>query len=374
MPRKPVHYHEGGFPPKEIDWERLIPLIGPASAALARYDGTLAAVPNAAVMLSPLMTQEAVLSSRIEGTQATMAEVLEFEAGLVPDSSAADKTADIHEVLNYRKAMWRAVELLNDLPLCQRVIKDAHRVLMEGVRGQGKAPGAYRRVPNWVGPAGCSMEEAKYVPISSERLPRAMDRWERFIHANAPDKLVQLAILHAEFEALHPFLDGNGRLGRMFVPLFLYSIKVLQSPMFYISAYLEARRDIYYERLLSISRDNDWTGWSCFFLEALTEQAKENHQKANDILNLYEAEKTRIVELTRSQYAVKALDFLFMRPIFQASAFTTESDIPKSTANRILKTLRDNGLFRVLRPAEGRKSAVFAFRELLNIAEGREVF
>ena len=374
MPRKPVHYHEGGFPPKVINWEQLIPLIGPASAALARYDGTLAAVPNVGVMLSPLMTQEAVLSSRIEGTQATMAEVLEFEAGLVPDPAAADKTADIHEVLNYRKAMWRAVELLNDLPLCQRVMKEAHRILMEGVRGQGKAPGAYRKVPNWIGPAGCSMEEAKYVPISSEKLPRAMDLWERFIHANAPDKLVQLAILHAEFEALHPFLDGNGRLGRMFVPLFLYSIKVLQSPMFYISAYLEARRDIYYERLLSISRDNDWTGWCCFFLEALTEQAKENHQKATDILSLYEAEKTRIVELTRSQYAVKALDFMFMRPIFRASAFTTESDIPKSTANRILKTLRDNGLFSVLRPAEGRKSAVLAFSELLNIAEGRKVF
>ena len=257
MPRKPIRYREGGFPPKVIDWEQLIPLIGPASAALARYDGTLAAVPNAAVMLSPLMTQEAVLSSRIEGTQATMAEVLEFEAGLVPDSFAADKIADIHEVLNYRKAMRRAVELLNDLPLCQRVMKEAHRILMEGVRGRGKAPGEYRRVPNWIGPAGCSIEEAKYVPISSEKLPRAMDRWERFIHANAPDKLAQLAILHAEFEALHPFLDGNGRLGRMFVPLFLYSIKALQSPMFYISAYLEARRDIYYERLLSVSRDND---------------------------------------------------------------------------------------------------------------------
>jgi Fic family protein len=374
MPKKPIRYHEGGFPPKEINWEQLIPLIGPASAALARYDGTLAAVPNAAVMLAPLMTQEAVLSSRIEGTQATMAEVLEFEAGLVPDPAAADKTADIHEVLNYRKAMWRAVELLNDLPLCQRVMKEAHRILMEGVRGQGKAPGAYRRVPNWIGPAGCSMEEAKYVPISSEKLPRAMDRWERFIHANAPDKLVQLAILHAEFEAIHPFLDGNGRLGRMCVPLFLYSIKALQSPMFYISAYFEARRDIYYERLLSISRDNDWTGWCCFFLEALTEQAKENHQKATDILSLYEAEKTRIIELTRSQYAVKALDFLFMRPIFQTPAFVSEGGIPEHTAKKMLKTLRDNGLFRVLREPKGRRPAVFAFRELLNVAEGTDVF
>ena len=374
MPNKPVQYHEGGFPPKQINWERLIPLIGPANAALARYDGTLAAVPNAAVLLSPLMTQEAVLSSRIEGTQATMGEVLEFEAGVFPDSSAAEQTADIHEVLNYRKAMWRAVEMLSDLPLCQRVIKEAHRVLMEGVRGQNKAPGEYRRIPNWIGPPGTPIEQASYVPISSEKLPGGMDRWERFIHESAPDKLVQLALLHAEFEALHPFLDGNGRLGRMFVPLFLYGTKVLHSPMFYISAYLEARRDVYYEQLLAVSRDNDWAGWCSFFLEALTEQAKENHQKASAILHLYETKKSRIVELTHSQYAIKALDFLFMRPIFQASAFTLESDIPKATGNRILRTLRDNGVLHVLRQAEGRKPAVLAFRELLNIAEGSGVF
>lgn len=374
MAKKPVHYHEGDFPPKRIDWERLIPLIGPANAALARYDGTLATLPNAAVLLSPLMTQEAVLSSRIEGTEATMGEVLEFEAGIVPDSPQTEKTADIHEVLNYLRAMGRGVELLKELPLCQRVIKDAHRVLMEGVRGQGKAPGEYRKIPNWIGPPGTPIEKATYVPISSEKLPTAMDRWERFIHENAPEKLVQLAMLHAEFEALHPFLDGNGRLGRMFVPLFLYTVKALQSPMFYISAYLEARRDVYYEQLLAVSRDGDWTGWCVFFLEALTEQARENHQKANEILNLYEAEKNRIVELTHSQYAIKALDFIFVRPIFPASAFASESDIPRATANRILKILSDNGLFRVLRPAAGRKSSVFAFRELLNIAEGREVF
>ena len=270
--------------------------------------------------------------------------------------------------------MWRAVEMLNDLPLCQRVIKEAHRVLMEGVRGQNKAPGEYRRIPNWIGPPGTPIEQASYVPISSEKLPEGMDRWERFIHESAPDKLVQLALLHAEFEALHPFLDGNGRLGRMFVPLFLYGTKVLHSPMFYISAYLEARRDVYYEQLLAVSRDNDWAGWCSFFLEALTEQAKENHQKASAILHLYETKKSRIVELTHSQYAIKALDFLFMRPIFQASAFSLESDIPKATGNRILRTLRDNGVLHVLRQAEGRKPAVLAFRELLNIAEGSGVF
>jgi Fic family protein len=374
MAKKPVQYHEGYFPPKKIEWERLVPLIGPANGALARYDGTLAAVPNAALLLSPMMTQEAVLSSRIEGTQATMAEVLEFEAGIVPEVPDANRTADIHEVLNYRKAMGRAVELLKELPLCQRVIKEAHSILMEGVRGQGKAPGNYRKIPNWIGPPGTPIEKATYVPISGDKLPSAMGRWESFIHADAPDKLVQLALLHAEFEALHPFLDGNGRLGRMFVPLFLFNAGLLRSPVFYISAYLEARRDEYYERLLSVSRDGDWTEWCGFFLHALTEQAKENEQKASAILKLYEKERDRIIHLTRSQYAVKALNFLFYRPIFSATAFYTEADLPTPSARKILKILRENGFFNILRETRGRYPAILVFRELLNIAEGHQVF
>ncbi len=374
MPRKPVYYHDGGFPPQKIDWQPLIPLIGPASAALARFDGALTAVPNAAVLLSPLMTREAVLSSRIEGTQATMSEVLEYEAGVAPKDADPGKTADIQEVLNYRKAMWRAKALLSELPLCQRILKEAHQVLMEGVRGQGKAPGEYRKIPNWIGPPGCTMEEAKYVPITSDKLPGAMDRWEKYIHQDAPDLLVQLSVLHAEFEALHPFLDGNGRLGRMFVPLFLYSTKALQSPTFYISAYLEARREEYYERLLAVSRDGDWTGWCVFFLQALTEQAGENHHKSTAILNLYEAERNRIIELTHSRFAIKTLDFMFHRPIFSTSAFYEESGVPEQSARKLMKTLRENGFFMTLRESKGRQPAILAFRELLNIAEGRKVF
>jgi Fic family protein len=144
--------------------------------------------------------------------------------------------------------------------------------------------------------------------------------------------------------------------------------------MFYISAYLEARRDEYYERLLAVSRDGDWTGWCVFFLTALTEQAKENHGKAEAILGLYEKEKTRIMDLTRSQYAIRALDFLFNRPIFAASIFAAETGIPGTTAKRMLKTLYDDGLLRELRPAEGRKPAVMAFGALLNIAEGAKIF
>ena len=143
---------------------------------------------------------------------------------------------------------------------------------MRGVRGANKSPGAYRRIPNWIGPPSCDREEARFVPIAADRLPQAMDAWERYIHSKTPDRLVQLAVLHAEFEALHPFLDGNGRLGRMLVPLFLWQAELIRAPVFYMSAHLEAHRDTYYDRLLAVSRDDDWTGWCHFFLEAIQQR------------------------------------------------------------------------------------------------------
>lgn len=369
-----VHYHLGKFPPTELDWPQLIPLIGPASAAVARYDGTLAAIPNAAVLLSPLTTQEAVLSSRIEGTQATMGEVLEFEAEGDSPNLSEERRHDIREILNYRAAMRLAEKLLAELPLSQRVIREAHKVLLAGVRGQGKSPGEYRRVPNWIGPAGCTMEQARFVPISADKLPEAMGVWERYIHEDAPDRLVQLALLHAEFEALHPFLDGNGRLGRMLVPLFMWQTGLIQRPMFYLSAFLESHRDEYYERLLAVSRDGDWTGWCRFFLLALKTQAEENQQKAAAILGLYERMKREVADLTRSQYAIHALDWIFERPIFKSSDFVASSGIPEPTAKRILPVLREAGVLRVLVEASGRRAFTLCFPALLNIAEGRDAF
>jgi Fic family protein len=370
---KPVHYHYGKFPPKNIDWPRLIPLIGPASAALARYDGTLAAIPNAAVLLAPLTTQEAVLSSRIEGTQATMGEVLEYEAESNAKELSAERKEDINEVLNYRRAMWHAVELLKKLPLCQRVVKEAHLLLLDGVRGHGKSPGDYRENPNWIGPPGCTIREARFVPISADRLLEGMNAWEEYIHQDASDRLVQLAIIHAEFEALHPFLDGNGRLGRMCVPLFMYKTGLIHTPMFYISAFFEANREEYYERLQAVSRDDDWTQWCQFFLRAVTQQAQENQEKTTQILNLYETKKDQIVDLTHSQYAIHTLDFIFSNLIFRASRFTGCEEIPNPTARRILAVLRDNKILKVLRKASGSRPAVYAFPELLNIAEGKDV-
>ena len=371
---KPVHYHGGNFPPVKIDWEQLIPFVGPANAAVARYDGALAAVVNPAVLMSPLTTQEAVLSSRIEGTHATMAEVLEYEARGDSRDISPEKRGDIKEILNYRKALKRAEEMLAKLPLCLRIVKEAHTILLERVRGEGKSPGDFRKIPNWIGPAGCTIETATYVPIGADKLPAALGAWETYLHGDAPDRLVQLAIIHAEFEALHPFLDGNGRVGRMLVPLFMSQVGMIRKPVFYISSFLEANRDEYYERLLAISRDGNWTGWCAFFLKALKEQAEDNLAKTTQILDLYGAMRKNIAELTRSPYAAQAQDWIFSAPIFKATDFSEHSGIPGATARRILSAFRKAKIINQLSKAAGQKASILVFSELLNIADGRKVF
>lgn len=373
---RPVRYHVGKFPPKQIDWSRLVPLIGPANAALARYDGLLSAIPNAEILLSPLTMREAVLSSRIEGTQATIGEVLEYEAARGQSAIEPGKASEIQEVLNYRKAMREAVNALEKLPLCGRVIRDAHRTLLSGskVRGHDKARGEYRKIQNYIGRPGRPIEDARFVPIAPERVADAMSQLEKYMHSIVPDTLVQMAVIHGEFESLHPFLDGNGRVGRMLIPLFLFERELLHSPTFYVSEYLEQHRDEYYDRLLSISRDDDWTGWCEFFLSAVTEQAASNQQKAQQILDLYRTQKDLVVQTTRSQYSIAALDFLFDQPIFNSSDFIQKAGIPAPTGRRILRQLSEESMLRTLREARGQRSAIFVFTELLNIAEGRRVF
>jgi len=369
----PVRYHDGGFPPPALAWDELVPHLGPASMAVARYDGTLAAVPNPAVLLSPITTQEAVLSSRIEGTQATFGEVLEFEAGEDSEDLPERRKEDINEILNYRRAMFEAERLLRSLPLSLRVVRRVHRVLMDGVRGQRRAPGNFRKVPNWIGPSGSPIEEARFIPISPEALRDGLSRWEEYIHADAPDRLVQVAVLHAEFEALHPFLDGNGRLGRMLVSLAMWQYGLIRRPMFYMSAFFERHRDEYDERLFAVSRDGEWTGWCRFFLEAVRSQADENQEKAQEILGLYDRLRPRVLDLTRSQYAIPGLDWIFQQPVFRSTQFVRGSQIPGSTARRLLRVFREGGVLEELRPASGRRPALFAFRELLNVAEGKKV-
>ena len=194
------------------------------------------------------------------------------------------------------------------------------------------------------------------------------------VNGDAADLLVQLAVLHAEFEALHPFLDGNGRIGRMLVPLFLWQRGLIRTPVFYISDYFESHRDAYYEGLLAVSRDDDWTGWCRFFLEAVRVQAEENLAKTQDIVDLYNDMKQRVADLTRSPYAIHALDWIFERPVFARADFVTAAGPSERTARRILNALCEGDVLRVIFPSRGRRTAVLAFPDLLNIAEGKEVF
>ena len=227
-----------------------------------------------------------------------MGEVLEYEAAGAGGSLDPQKEADIMEVLNYRRAMWQAREMLEELPLCNRLIRNLHETLLAGVRGHDKARGKFRKIQNYIGAYGVSIDKARFIPVVPEQVEDGMSHWEKFLHAPMPDVLVQLAIVHAEFESLHPFLDGNGRIGRIVIPLFLYARNQLHAPMFYPSEHLEANRQEYCDRLLAVSRDDDWTGWCCFFLDALIQQARQNANKTRKILDLYESRKDQIPSVT----------------------------------------------------------------------------
>jgi Fic family protein len=356
------------LPLKCLDWTRFISLIGSANAELARYDATLQAIVNPQVLLSPLTTQEAVLSSKIEGTQTSLEEVLQYDAS---KEVAPDRKSDMLEVLNYRKAMREAIEYMKDRPVCLDLVLKIQGTLLEGVRGQELGRGELRKVQNWIGSSGSTIETAKFVPPDPGTLPQQMTNWENYIHFQERDRLVQLAVVHAQFEILHPFNDGNGRVGRMILPLVLYGYGMLSSPMFYLSGYLERHRETYYERLYQITESGQWDEWVLFFLTAITEQARENSRKARAILQLYERMKTRVPEAIATQFTIQTIDALFDRPIFVTTDFVERSGIPRASAMRILRALQEEGVLVVVRESSGRRPAILMFRELIGLAEGQ---
>lgn len=237
------------------------------------------------------------------------------------------------------------------------------------MRDSSRDPGNLRRIQNWIGRPGSTIEEAEYIPISADKLPDAISDWEKFIHEDYPDPLVQLSILHVEFEALHPFLDGNGRMGRLFVPLFLYSRNLIKRPILYISAYLEEHRDEYYARLLAVSRDDDWYGWCKFFLTAIASQAETNQKMAVEILQLYDEMKITLTNMIKSQYSAYAVEWIFQRPIFSSSDFMKDAGIPSATEQRILGVLKANHILTTIREGSGRRSSILRFDRLLAVAD-----
>lgn len=354
------------LPLKELDYKKLISHIGPANRALARYDGLMQSLINPALMLSPLTNNEAVLSSKIEGTQATIDEVLKFEAGISFDDS---KSQDIQEVLNYRKTLIYAKEAIDQRPISLSLIKEMHGSLMDSVRGARKDPGNFRDDQNWIGAPGSKIEDASYVPPPPYTIMGHLDNLVSYINYEEIDALVQTAIIHAQFEMIHPFKDGNGRLGRLLIPLFLYKKKVLSSPSFYLSEFLESNRDEYYEKLGKISKSGEWENWIIFFLSAVKHQSDNNIKRVKMIQSLYEAMKTELTEITHSQYSIKMLDCLFTRPIFQSSDFINIAGIPKQSVSSLLKKITDAGIVTCVQKSSGRKSGVYAFIPLLKCSE-----
>ncbi len=362
-----VDYHYGKFPPEAIDYGRLAPHIGAATAAIARYDGVLDSLINSEILLAPLINQEAVISSRIEGTVTTLDEVLEFEADQLEGLESSRRVRnETREVYSYTRALRRARrEMESGLPLCERVIKIAHRNFLFFGRGSDKQPGQYKQEQNYI--ADHSTRNVQFVPIAPDQLVAAMQNLEAYINREDLEPITQTAISHLEFEAIHPFRDGNGRVGRMLITLMLWNKGLISQPCFYISAYLEKSRDDYVRLMRNVSAHDQWTEWCLFFMTAITEQAASNHAIAQDIQALYDDMKERFRETLSSQWSVAALDFIFANPVFRNNRLTRTAGIPSSTAIRFARLLVEAKLLRTIEPAAGRRPALYAFEPLLEL-------
>ena len=355
------------LPPARLDYKKLIGLVGEANASLARYDGLLQAIVNPEILLSPLTTREAVLSSKIEGTQATIDEVLQHEAGM--PAREENIKEDIQEIVNYRSTLIQAEKELTTRPLSLFLIRQMHKELMSSVRGADREPGKFREIQNWIGKSGRPIEEAIYIPPEPHLLQTCLDDMEKYIQTEDSEVLIQSAIIHAQFEIIHPFLDGNGRIGRLLIPLFLYHRKRLTRPMFYLSEYLEDHRDEYYSRLSNVSYLNEWNDWIEFYLQAIINQSTKNTDGVQRILDLHQTMRNRTRELTRTRFSLEIVDSLFNKPVFRASDIQIRIKIPKQTLMPILKQLTDAGILTIIKPPRGRSPAVMKFSELLAITE-----
>ncbi len=366
-----VPYHYGEFPPQNLDYARLLDPTVETAAALTRYDQMLAAMHNSEVLLAPLRQQEAVVSSRMEGTFSTLDEILEIEA----EHEAGDENAfnrargDAVETLLYSRAMRLAqAQMEEGQPLSQHLIRSAHQMLLSFGRGASKSPGQYKIEQNFVGERRGSIS---FIPIAPEQLQTGMDAFMNFISDERITPLLRTSIAHVEFEALHPFNDGNGRIGRMLVTLMLWELGLIRAPHFYVSAYFEDARDDYVEMMRRVSSHGEWTEWCLFFLTGLREQATRNADTAQRIFALYDEMKIRFRDELNSQWSGNALDFVFANPRFRNNQFTNKSEIPSHVAMSMTRKLRDADLIRQVRPSAGRRPAMYSFEPLLTLVRDR---
>lgn len=316
MPIKPFNLTKL---PVKIDYNQLIGKITEAHRAIASLDSLLGALPNPALLGRTMQTKEAVESSKIEGAEATINEILEYEAGADKKENTA-KQKDINEVINYRQALDLGVKNLATRPLSENLMKELHATLLKSGRGANKAPGEFRKIQVYIGKPGASIAEASYIPPAANEIIPLIGNLEKYLNSDEEkDKLVQIAVAHYQFEAIHPFLDGNGRVGRLIISLFLYEKKLLSHPFLYLSEFFEEHRQSYYELLRGVSEKQDWISWIKFFLDALATQAKKAESTSKEILKLHASYRGKINEIN-SIYAAGLLDAIFIRPIFTTAS------------------------------------------------------
>lgn len=347
--------------PPELRYDSgLVLALSRADAALSELSGLGRQLPNPGLLIAPYVRREAVLSSRIEGTRASLSDLLLDEAEVEPS-----RDGDVREVRNYVEALEYGLERLRDLPLSLRLVRELHERLMRGVRGDMATPGEFRRSQNWIRPAGSTPATAPYAPPPPDQMMDCLANWEAFLHDRQgfPD-LVQCAVMHEQFEAIHPFLDGNGRVGRLLITLFLVERGRLNQPLLYLSDYIEARRQDYYESLQRVRTDGDWPGWLRFFLVGVEETARSAVRQASRLMDLRETYRQR---LNRRPNALRLLDELFANPYLTAARATRVLGVSGPTARQAIKVLLQEGL---LQEMTGRSwGRVYLARPILEAIE-----
>ncbi len=363
-----VSYHYDTFPPANLDYSRLVGPLSATAVALGRYDQMLASLHNSALLLAPMRRREAIISSRMEGTVSTLDELLQFEAAQEDEGESANASfrSEAFEVFLYERALQRAQSALEaGAPISEHLIRSAHELLLAYGRGASKSPGQYKAEQNYI--VGPDKRKVLFTPIDAIRLKPAMEELIEYINESDEERLLKAAIAHVEFEALHPFRDGNGRIGRMLITLMLWKNGLISAPHFYVSAYFEERKDEYIDAMRSVSAEGRWTEWCLFFLEGLRMQAERNLSTANEIQSLYNEMKIIFREALSSQWHIRILDFVFERPIFRNNILRQKSGIPADTAGRLSRTLAEKGLLTTLTPASGQRPATYAFEPLLKL-------
>ncbi|MFP4474004.1 MAG: Fic family protein [Desulfatibacillaceae bacterium] len=330
-------------PPIEMDPE-MLRLLSDADRVLGRLDGVATTLPDPNLFVAMYVKQEAVYSSQIEGTQSTLEDLLEYEAIPVKDSHPRD----VDEVVNYVRAMNHGLNRLGDLPLCLRLIKEIHAELLSGVRGSERSPGEFRTTQNWIGPGGCMLGNAEFVPPPPHEMHKALDNFEKFLHDNHDlPVLIHCALAHAQFETIHPFLDGNGRIGRLLITFLLCQQSILEKPLLYLSYFLKAHRSEYYERLMAIRNQGDWEGWIKFFLRGVKDVSRAATNTAREILELRERHRSALFQMgSSSANALKLLDYMYRRPIVSINEAKDLLDVSYVTASSVIKKMEKAGFLK----------------------------